>query len=392
MDKKLPPGINLLLVLVLFLVFPYKILAQQSSIVVGNSFKIKSQILKEERQYLVHLPASYENDKFYIQKRYPVLFLLDGNTHFHLVSGLVGNMSAEENEQIPEMIIVAIVNRDRTRELTPDKVNQNGGSAAFLHFLQDELLPHIEKQYRTLPYRILAGHSLAGLFVIESLLRQTVFNSYLAIDPSLWWDNGALVKTSDSALKAGRPFPTSLFITQANNPFNEGLEADAKGKAIQTFVAALRTYKPEGILYKHVFFSQEDHFSVPLPSFYQGLSFIFEGYKFPLNLLKNSSVSDIRNHYSLFSQRLGTAVLPPGKLLNQVGLFILNQEKLYDKAIEIFSLNQQYYPNTYITYNSLGEAYKRNGDKKLAIYHYKKSLELNEHNENAKKSLLELKE
>jgi tetratricopeptide (TPR) repeat protein len=87
---------------------------------------------------------------------------------------------------------------------------------------------------------------------------------------------------------------------------------------------------------------------------------------------------------------LGTAVLPPGKLLNQAGLFVLNQEKMYDKAIEILNLNRQYYPNTCITYNSLGEAYKRKGDKKSAIYHYKKSLELDAHNENAKKSLLEL--
>jgi predicted Zn-dependent protease len=64
---------------------------------------------------------------------------------------------------------------------------------------------------------------------------------------------------------------------------------------------------------------------------------------------------------------------------------------MYDKAIEILNLNQQYYPNTYITYQSLGEAYKRKGDKKLAMLNYKKSLELNEHNENAKKSLSELK-
>jgi tetratricopeptide (TPR) repeat protein len=300
-------------------------------------------------------------------------------------------MSAEGNEQIPEMIIVAIVNRDRSRDLTPDKLNPNAGSAAFLHFLQHELIPQIEKQYRTLPYRILAGHSLAGLFAIESFLKQSVFNSYLAIDPSLWWDNGALVQASDSAIKNRKSLPASIFITQANNPFNEGMEADAKGKAIQTFVAGLQKYKSESLVYKHVYFSAEDHFSVPLPSFYQGLSFIFEGYKFPLNTLKNSSVSLIQDHYLLFSQRLGTTILPPGKLLNQVGLFVLTQEKMYDKAIEILNLNQQYYPNTYITYQSLGEAYKRKGDKKLAMLNYKKSLELNEHNENAKKSLSELK-
>ncbi len=288
------------------------------------------------------------------------------------------------------MIIVAVPNTDRTRDLTPDKFNQSGGSAAFLHFLQDELLPQIEKQYRTLPYRVLAGHSLGGLFAIESFLKESKFNSYLAIDPALWWDNGALVKASDSVLKKARPFPASLYITQANNPFNEGVEADAKGKAIQAFVAGLKTYKPEGLLYKHVFFSQEDHFSVTLPGFYQGLSFVFEGYKFPLNTLKNKTASDIRSHYTLLSRQLGTEILPPGKLLNQVGLFVLNNEKIVEKAIQILKLNQEYYPDTYITYHSLGEAYKRKGDKKSAVYNYKKSLELNEHNENAKKSLIEL--
>jgi tetratricopeptide (TPR) repeat protein len=231
----------------------------------------------------------------------------------------------------------------------------------------------VDKHYRTLPYRILAGHSLAGLFAIESFLKQSAFNSYLAIDPGLWWITAHWFKPAIQPSKQAAI--ANLFIYNAgNNPFNEGQWADARGKAIQTFVAGLSTNKPEGLVYKHVFFSQEDHFSVPLPSFCQGLSFIFEGYKFPLNTLKNSSIADISNHYSLFSKRLGTAVLPPGKLLNQAGLFVLNQEKMYDKAIEILNLNRQYYPNTCITYNSLGEAYKRKGDKKSAIYHYKKSL------------------
>jgi tetratricopeptide (TPR) repeat protein len=152
----------------------------------------------------------------------------------------------------------------------------------------------------------------------------------------------------------------------------------------------LKSHKPNGLIFEHVFFSNEDHFSVPLPSFYQGLSFIFKGYKFPLNTLKHNSGADIRKYYELLSKQLGTTFLPPGKLLNQAGLFVLNNEKLFDKAIEIFKLNQEYYPNTYITYNSLGEAYKKKGDKKSAIYNYKKSLELNPQNINARKSLMEL--
>jgi predicted alpha/beta superfamily hydrolase len=184
MDKRLLTRITFNIISLLLL-FPYRILAQDSSIIIGTGFKIKSQILNEERQYWVHLPASYQNDLFYIQKRYPVLFLLDGQTHFHLVTGLVKSMSAEENEQIPEMIVVAITNTDRTRDFTPDKSNQKQGSAAFLYFLQHELLPEIDKQFRTKPYRVLAGHSLGGLFAVESFLKQSVFNAYVAIDPEL---------------------------------------------------------------------------------------------------------------------------------------------------------------------------------------------------------------
>jgi hypothetical protein len=390
MTKKESPIISLVIISILCIFYPNKILAQESPIVIGNSFKIYSQILKEERQYFVHLPESYENDVFYIQKKYSVLFLLDGKSHFHFVSGLVKTMSGEGNEQIPEMIIVAITNTDRTRDLTSENSNTNGGGKAFLHFLQDELLPEIDKQYRTMPYRILAGHSLAGLFVIESFLKQSLFNSYIAIDPSLWWDNGALVKSSDTLLKNKRFANTSLFITQANNPFDEGPDAGAKGKAIQSFVARLNMHKPDGLTYKHVFFSEEDHFSITLQSFYQGLSFIFEGYKFPLNKLKDSSGEDIRNYYKQLFNRIGANLLPPGKLLNQAGLFVLNNEKMYDKAIDIFKFNQKYYPHTYVTYHSLAEAYKRKGEKKLAIANYKRSLELNADNENAKKSLVEL--
>ncbi len=92
----------------------------------------------------------------------------------------------------------------------------------------------------------------------------------------------------------------------------------------------------------------------------------------------------------MFSQRLGVDISPPGKLLNGAASFLLHSEKKVDKAIELFKLNQEYYPTSFVTYDSLGDAYKVKGNKEMAIINYRKSLEMNPDNEKAKRSIKEL--
>lgn len=391
----------ILFVLILLVFFSSSAYGQPSNIIIGTEHKIQSRVLGEERRYIVNLPGSYEKDDFYIQKKYPVLILLDGDTHFHSASGIIRYMG--ENEQIPEMIVVAVSNTNRTRDLTPAKSktgigsNNNaqafassGGGDNFLRFLETELLPQIDKDYRTLPYRLLVGHSLGGLFAVDSFLNQSVFNAYLAIDPSLMWDGEAIVKKAKIILANDKSFKSTLYIAQANNPFNEGKNASVKGEAFQAFIASLAVNKSEKLRHDYAFFEHEDHFSVPLISLYQGLLFIFEGYKFPLNTLANKNASDVRKHYEMFSQRLGIDISPPGKLINGVASFLLNSEKQVDKAIELFKLNQEYYPKSSVTSNSLGDAYKLKGNKELAIINYRKSLEINPDNEQARRAIKEL--
>lgn len=386
--------------LVLFVFFPSLTQGQQANILIGKEYKIQSRILGEERRYVVNLPGSYENDEFYVQKKYPVLILLDGDTHFHSASGIIRYMGG--NEQIPEMIVVAVSNTNRTRDLTPtnsktgiggndvEAFASSGGGDNFLRFLETELLPQINKDYRTLPYRLLVGHSLGGLFVVDSFLNQRVFNAYLAIDPSLGWDDQVIVKKAKPILASNKSFKSTLYIAQANNPFDEGKNAGTRGKAFQAFVTSLAGNKSERLRHLYAFFEHEDHFSVPLLSLYHGLLFIFEGYKFPLNTLANRNADDVRKHYEMFSNRLGVDMLPPGKLINGVGSFLLYSEKKVDKAIELFKLNQEYYPKSFVTYNSLGDAYKLKGNKEMAVINYRKSLEINADNEKAKRSLEEL--
>ncbi len=373
-----------------------------TAISIGKEYKLSSKILQEERRYLVSLPASYEQDEFYRQKRYPVVVLLDGDTHFQTATGLIKAMSAAETEQIPEMIVVAVPNTNRNRDLTPTitglspEVNQpengtaKGGGAAFLQFLEQELLPQIDKAYRTLPYRVLVGHSMGGLLAADAFLKQRSFHAYLLIDPSLWWNNQIIIQQAKTVLEKNKMSKANFYISQANNPFNEGAAVDAKGKAIQAFVTYLQNNQSESFRVKHDFFPTEDHFSVPSISLYQGLLFLFEGYKFPLNTLKVKSANDVRQHYALFSQRLGVNIIPPGKLVNQVGLFLLYSEKKVDKAIEILKLNETYYPHSAIPYSSLGAAYKIKGDKELALLYYKKALERDTASEKIRVSIQEL--
>jgi predicted alpha/beta superfamily hydrolase len=124
--------------------------------------------LGEERQIMVYLPDGYDQTT----TKYPVLYLLDGRTHFQHASSTVQFLS--RNGRIPQMIVVAIVNVDRTRDFTPTNMEnrpKSGGAKKFIKFIQDELFPYIEGNYRTLPYRLLEGHSLGGMFSIHVLFK-----------------------------------------------------------------------------------------------------------------------------------------------------------------------------------------------------------------------------
>ncbi|MCK4676626.1 MAG: alpha/beta hydrolase [Bacteroidales bacterium] len=161
-------------------------------VVIGEKVTFKSNILDENRTILVYLPQSYNQTDFC----YPVMYLLDGGFHFHHTSGIVGFMSRAGI--IPEMIVIGITNVDRNRDFSPTRTEQiptSGGAEKFLSFLSDELIPFVDRNYRTLPYEILVGHSFGGTFATYTLLnRPETFNAYIAISPYLQYDDADLVK------------------------------------------------------------------------------------------------------------------------------------------------------------------------------------------------------
>jgi predicted alpha/beta superfamily hydrolase len=189
-------------------------------IIIGSTFLIKSTILDEDRTCLISLPDSY--NEVSSTKNYPVLILLDGYTFFKSASGIVHFMSSDRNRNylMPETIIVAIENVDRERDLTVTKIktkrlNTMGGGRRFLEFIEQELIPYDDKNYITQPNRKLVVHSLGGLLTINAYMdANSLFNAYIAIDPSIWWDEQMMTEKVDSIPLSS--FNKKLYIATAN--------------------------------------------------------------------------------------------------------------------------------------------------------------------------------
>jgi len=179
------------------------------SVEIARSYRIESRTLGETRVIDVSLPASYGSDS---TRRYPVLVVLDGDFEQQIAATTARFYS--ETSQIPEVIVVGVRNVDRGRDMTPEllpdfpmppEMPKAGGAEAFLGFIGDELIPYLDRRYRTAPLRVIIGHSLGGLFATYALShRPELFTGYILLEPSLWWNRGHEVEQAKSTLRESR--------------------------------------------------------------------------------------------------------------------------------------------------------------------------------------------
>jgi uncharacterized protein len=370
-----------------------------SDIIIGKKYSLTSTVLGEERPYWVYLPASYE-DTTYAAKHYPVLYLLDGDWNFHTASGVLQHMGNINMSQIPELIMVALPNTDRSRDLTPTHSKQlpngketkefetSGGGDKFLTFMRDELLPHIKANYRTEPYNILVGHSLGGLITLHAMLTlPELFQAYLAIDSSLWWDDLLLVKQLEQHQKS---LQGAVYMSVANHTLGEELDPDKMEASAKAFAKELERFKNETFRFKLEHFPNDDHGTVPLLSLYHGLLYIFEGYKPPRNVVESPDI--LVKHFEKLAKKLAVDSRSPEAFTDMIGHVVLEYFENVDRAIEFFKLNVANYPNSANVYASLAKAYEIKGDKQQAIMQLQKSLELNPENQSVKDQLQKLRE
>ncbi|HLX90093.1 MAG TPA: alpha/beta hydrolase-fold protein [Puia sp.] len=209
--------------------------------ILGITEEVDSRILSERRILNIYLPNGYYDKA---TARYPVIYLLDGgkDEDFIHIVGLVQFNSFPWIDRLPNSIVVGIANTDRQRDFTfptsiaSEKKNYptTGGSANFISFLEKELQPFIERNFRTQNAKTIIGESLGGLLATEILIKRPgLFNRYILVSPSLWWDNGSLLDLIPGKMAPGPAQISDIYIGVGKEGLTPGptprvMEADAK--------------------------------------------------------------------------------------------------------------------------------------------------------------------
>ncbi|HXQ72287.1 MAG TPA: alpha/beta hydrolase-fold protein [Pyrinomonadaceae bacterium] len=339
-------------------------------------FSLKSTVMGEERVVLVRTPVGYEQNN----QKYPVLYMTDGDAHIGHTASTIEFLV--RNGRISDLIVVGVTNTDRTRDLTPAKSTDKtatgevrfptaGGADNFLKFFETELIPEIEKTYRVQPYRIFAGHSFGGLFAIHAMITKPgLFNSYVAVSPSLQWADAEALKRAEAFLKNQKELKVTLFASIGDEP-------GAIGESFDKFKDALAKSNIKGFVWQAERLGDEDHGSVVLRSHYIGLRKVYEGWQAPQDLQSGLKGADA--HYKKLSDKFGYSIPVPEGLINQMGYQLLFENKP-EEAIAVFKTNVERYPGSANVYDSLAEAYEQGGRIDLAEPLYDKARTLGEQN------------
>jgi predicted alpha/beta superfamily hydrolase len=369
----------------------------------GKIDTIYSKILNENRELWVYQPNEKDS-----KKKYPVIYLLDGNHHFHTVVSMVEQLSSGGNNVFPKMIIVAIPNTNRSRDLSPTNPDNShpfspkefdAGGDKFLSFIENEVFKHIDTKYNTAPYKVFIGHSLGGLLVMHTLFKKPeLFNSYVAIDPAMWWSQRNLLNTiKNENLNNNNNNNKSLYLAIANT-MSSDLDTTTvkKDKSYQTDpiranleLDSILKKKNNLLRFKSKYYPNESHGSLPLIAEYDALHYIFSFYQINIDnkdyFDKSYDIySKVVNHFDEISTVLGYKVKPEEDYINGLGYDFLTL-KQYIKSEKFFILNTKNYPKSYNTFDSLGEFYMKIGEKDKARLNFNQSIRLNENSPSKEK-------
>jgi uncharacterized protein len=389
----------------LLLLIPISVVWAQAparTVTIGTMDSVWSPTLKENRRFLVYTPPSY-SDSTYLPRSYPVLYLLDGDAHFHSVTGLLQILGTGVNATfvLPEMIVIAIPNTNRLRDMTPTRTERDlagkpqpslaasGGMPNFLKFIQTELIPQVEKSYRTAPYRVFVGHSLGGITTINALYTMPeTFNAYVAIDPSLWWDNRTLLKQARDKFSKPGLAGRALFVGQANTISPGDTTLNVHFNSIVQFNSLMETFNASGLRYGYKYYPNDSHGSVPMIAEYDALRFIFDAYDVSLAQAIDRP-EYLAEHFARASTALGYKIDPPEAIVDLVGKVALGRDTT--AALRLFEANAAMYPNSANVHVALGDVWLAKKDSAKALGHYERAVSLRPGTKRAKEMVGKLK-
>lgn len=358
---------------------------------VGVADSVYSEALGEQREFWVHLPNGGDLKEGHA---YPVIYLLDGGAH---LAALAAIQDYYTYFRLPEMIVVGISNREnRTRDLTTSEVDTrrgnaveaSGGAERFTQFLEEELMPHIDQAYPTSPHRTLIGHSYAGLFAIRTMIhRRDLFTNYIAIDPSLDWDQQAVLHEATVALETEDFSGTGLYVSLANEiiRFSDTMSIDEVMRDTTEFSLGVRSRlafaqaaeaaDASGLRFSWGFYEKDIHGSVPLISMRDGLMFLYDWWE-----LKNPSryndpatptaelVAMIRERNATLTANMGYPLAMEEDLLTMLGMMAMDMGQP-DKAGAILEVLLEAYPESAAAHSAAADYFEAQGDIPKALRH-----------------------
>jgi len=352
-------------------------LAQVVAPPVPQRLVVHSNVLNEDREIWVRMPAAAQGKK----ESYAVLYMTDAGPDVNEIGSTIDFLA--DTNFMPPLIVVAIANTDRNRDLTPshagvkhsdgtvEPVPTSGGADKFLDFIQTELVPEIEKRYSTHPYRIFAGHSLGGLLAVYALInRPELFNACIATSPSLWWDDFRVLHQAQEFFAKQKEFNKVLFFALGN-------EGGDMTEGFDQLRETLSANRPTGFLVKSEHYNDEVHNSTELLGHYDGLRTIFTNWRMPLDAktdLPTGGLEGVEQHYRALSDRYGFRVSAE-RDINSLGYNLLGNKKI-DEALAAFRRNVELYPQSANVYDSLADGFEAAGKPDLAIQNVEKAVEI----------------
>jgi hypothetical protein len=345
--------------------------AQGTDIVIGKSLSLASKIFNRELTVQISLPEDYEAGT----ASYAVLYDMNGVFGFAYDRATVELLARTTN--MPNMIVVGVPPLDNGYVPTPfeDRKEIPAGADMSIRFLKEELIPFVEKNYRTNAFRALYGHSVGGLFTMYTLFNvPSLFTAYIAGSPWFQTNDQYWLKNIEKMAKERTFDGKTLFMTVG------------KGEAQLT----IDTYKElekwmngnplSGLTWKSAWL-EGDHASMVGRNIYDGLTFIFSGWKIPDTLMINADVEALDGHLKTNMAKwakygFDASAALPEQMLNAFGYNLLNRKE-FNKAIRLFLYNIKLFPKSFNALDSLAEAYLTMGDKENAIKFYKSAVELN---------------
>lgn len=258
----------------LLLLSPASRAQEPPSLSYGVVDRLHSEVLGEDRRLNVFLPPGYQGSS----ERFPVVYVLDGSAHedyFHVAS-LLDFLATYE--AMPRTIVVGISNVNRQRDFTmPTKdekdlvgVPVSGGADRFVRFLEAELIPYVNSHYRTTSSSTIIGQSLGGLLATKVLLEKpSLFEKYVIVSPSLWWNKQALLQSAGELMKKNQAPNRRVYISVAN-------ELPEMKETTQGLVERLKESHWEGLQYHYDYLADENHATSLHISVYNAMKYFYQ--------------------------------------------------------------------------------------------------------------------